>query len=129
MVHRAVLGSLERFMGILIEHYGGAFPFWLSPVQISLIPVSTPHEEYAEKIAAALKAEGFRVDLQRASETLGSRIRKAQTEKIPYMMVMGDKEIQADKIALRSRKKGDEGQMTLADFVRRAHEEQQTRTV
>lgn len=129
MVHRAVLGSLERFMGILIEHYAGAFPFWLSPTQVSLIPVSTPHEAYAEEVLAQLKAAGLRAELQRASETLGARIRKAQTEKIPYMMVMGDKEIQAQKIALRSRKKGDEGQMALADFVRRAQEEQQNRTV
>lgn len=126
MVHRAVLGSLERFMGILIEHYAGAFPLWLAPQQISVIPIAQAHEAYALDVVKKLKDEGFRADIQPPSETLGNRIRKAQTEKIPYMMVMGDKEIQAGKIALRSRTKGDEGQMTLADFILRAREEQQT---
>jgi threonyl-tRNA synthetase len=124
-----VLGSLERFMGILIEQYAGAFPFWLSPQQIGVIPIAQAHEAYAADVVKQLKESGFRAEVQNASETLGARIRKAQTEKIPYMLVMGDKEIQADKIALRSRKKGDEGQMTLADFVQRAHEEEKTRAL
>ena len=129
MVHRAILGSVERFMGTLIEHYSGAFPLWLSPMQISLIPVAQAHEAYTEKISDVLKAEGFRVEIQAPSETLGSRIRLAQNEKIPYMIILGDKEIQADKISVRSRVKGDLGQTPLSEFIRQAKEEVTTKAV
>src|SRR5262249_20182435 len=91
MVHRAVLGSLERFIGILIEHYGGAFPLWLSPVQVSVIPVAQAHEAYAAEVTKALAESGLRVELQAPDQTLGARIRKAQNEKIPYMLIVGDK--------------------------------------
>lgn len=129
MIHRAILGSVERFMGTLIEHYAGAFPLWLSPIQISLIPVAQAHEAYAEKILSELTAQGFRAEIQVASETLGSRIRTAQNEKIPYMMILGDKEIQADKISVRSRVKGDMGQTLLSEFIQKAKEEVTAKTV
>jgi len=123
MIHRAVLGSIERFIGILIEHYGGAFPLWLSPVQMSIIPVSQPHEAYAAEILKTLKDAGFRAEIRVASETLGARIRGAQNEKIPYMIILGDKEIQAEKISVRSRVKGDLGQTALLEFIQKATEE------
>ncbi len=129
MIHRAVLGSLERFIGILIEHYGGAFPLWLSPVQMSIIPVSQPHEAYAEEILKRLKDAGFRTEILRPTETLGARIRKAQNEKVPYMIVVGDKEIQAKKIAVRSRSKGDLGQTTLSEFIQKASEEAKIKAI
>ncbi|OIO38159.1 MAG: threonine--tRNA ligase [Candidatus Omnitrophica bacterium CG1_02_46_14] len=123
MVHRAILGSLERFMGTLLEHYAGALPLWLSPMQMSIIPVAQTHEDYAQKIFKEFSSHGFRAEIQAPSETLGARIRLAQTEKIPYMIILGDKEIQADKISVRSRVKGDLGQTSLAEFVRQAKEE------
>ncbi len=128
MLHRAILGSVERFMGTLLEHYSGALPLWLSPVQMSLIPVAQAHEAYAEKISKELAAAGFRVETKPSSDTLGSRIRNAQNEKIPYMIVLGDKEIQAEKISVRSRSKGDLGQTPLSEFVWKAKEEMQNRT-
>lgn len=127
MVHRAVLGSIERFIGILIEHYAGAFPLWLAPVQMSLVPVSEAHETYARQMLEALQKAGFRAEIQVPSETLGARIRKAQNEKTPYMIVVGDKEIQSQKIAVRSRSLGDLGVMPLPEFVSKANNEIKTR--
>jgi len=123
MIHRAILGSVERFMGTLLEHYSGAMPLWLSPVQVSVIPVAASHEAYAEKISKNLAEAGFRVETLASTETLGARIRNAQNEKIPYMIILGDKEIQADRIAVRSRVKGDLGQSALSDFIRKVKEE------
>ncbi len=128
MVHRAVLGSLERFMGILIEHYGGAFPLWLAPVQICVIPIAEAQQAYAAVVALELNKHGYRVRLDAATETLGARIRAAQTEKIPYMIVLGDKEIEAQKIAVRSRSVGDLGTSTLAEFVEKLRSEVQKRS-
>ncbi len=127
MVHRAVLGSLERFMGILIEQYAGAFPLWLAPVQMSVIPIAAAHEAYAAEVAARLKTAGFRVDVKPSSDTLGSRIRQAQTEKIPYMLVVGEKEIEGRMVAVRTRSKGDLGQVSLEEFVGKAAEEARNR--
>ncbi len=127
MVHRAVLGSLERFMGILIEHYGGPFPLWLSPVQMSVIPIATAHEGYAADVLKKLKDAGFRVEFQAAADTLGARIRKAQNEKIPYMLVVGDKEMQAGEVAVRSRTAGDLGPIALQAFIGKAREEKDNR--
>src|SRR3989338_3951514 len=127
MIHRAILGSVERFMGTLLEHYSGALPFWLSPVQLSVIPVSQAHEAYARKVLNELVGSDFRAELMAPDETLGSRIRQAQNEKIPYMIVVGDKEIQAEKIALRSRSKGDLGQTGLAEFIKKLDEEEETK--
>ena len=117
MLHRAILGSVERFMGTLLEHYAGALPLWLSPVQVSLIPVKDTLQEFADKVFKEMTAAGLRVEIQSAADTLGSRIRQAQTEKVPYMIVLGDKEIQAGKIAVRSRVLGDLGPMALEDFL------------
>ena len=127
MIHRAVLGSLERFIGILIEHYAGAFPLWLSPVQISVIPVSEAHMNYAQAVVRDLQQAGYRVELQPADETLGARIRKAQNEKISYMLILGEKEITTKKIAVRSRVKGDLGAVDLAEFLKKVNEEVQTK--
>ena len=129
MIHRAILGSVERFMGTLLEHYSGALPFWLSPVQLSVIPVSQAHEAYARKVLNELVGSDFRAELMAPDETLGSRIRQAQNEKIPYMIVVGDKEIQAEKIAVRSRSKGDLGQTGLAEFISKLDEESRNKTV
>lgn len=129
MVHRAVLGSLERFLGILIEHYNGAFPLWLSPVQMSVIPIAQAHEAYAAEVAKKLVEQGFRVEVQAPSETLGARIRKAQNEKVPYMLVVGEKEMQAQKVAVRSRSKGDLGAVGLAEFAAKAKSENDNRDV
>ena len=96
-------------MGTLLEHYAGALPLWLSPMQVSLIPVAAGHEDYAKKVSKSLEQSGLRVEIQPASDTLGARIRNAQNEKIPYMLVLGDKEIGAEKIAVRSRSLGDLG--------------------
>ncbi len=123
MIHRAILGSVERFMGTLLEHYSGALPFWLSPVQISMIPVAEAHENYAKKVLKNFGAEGFRAEIKVSSETLGSRIRTAQNEKIPYMIVVGDKEVQSGKIAVRSRNLGDLGQVALAEFMEKIKKE------
>lgn len=123
MIHRAVLGSIERFLGILIEHYGGAFPLWLSPTQMSIIPIAQAHEPYAAAVAKSLTDEGFRAQVQPPSDTLGARIRNAQNEKIPYMLVVGDKEAQSGKVAVRSRKLGDQGAVMLDEFMARAKKE------
>ena len=128
MLHRAILGSVERFMGTLLEHYSGALPLWLSPMQVSLIPVAATHEDYAKKVSKSLEQAGLRTEIKPASDTLGARIRNAQNEKIPYMLVLGDKEISAEKIAVRSRSLGDLGQMTLSDFIKKAQDEMNKRS-
>ncbi len=117
MLHRAILGSVERFIGTLLEHYAGALPLWLSPVQVSLIPVAQTHENYAADICLKLKEAGLRAEVQPPQDTLGARIRIAQTEKIPYMLILGDKEVSAQKVAVRSRSQGDQGQITLPEFL------------
>jgi len=116
MVHRAILGSLERFIGALIEHYGGAFPFWLAPTQVSILPVSDRHNDYADKVAAQLREIGVRVEVDARRETIGAKIRNAQLQKVPYMLIVGDKEEQAGTVAIRSREKGEIGVKTIQDF-------------
>jgi threonyl-tRNA synthetase len=103
MVHRTVLGSMERFLASLIEHYGGAFPVWLAPVQVVIIPVADRHLDYARKLGAELKGEGVRVEVDDRSETVNLKIRRAQLDKIPYMLVVGDKEVQASTVSVRRR--------------------------
>jgi threonyl-tRNA synthetase len=120
MIHRALLGSLERFLGVLIEHYAGAFPLWLAPVQMVVIPIADRHFEYARKIEQKLKEEGFRAEGDYRSEKLGYKIREAQLKKIPYMIIIGDKEVESGKISLRIRGIGDEGAVELKEFVKRA---------
>jgi len=109
MVHRALLGSLERFFGVLIEHHAGAFPLWLAPVQAVVIPVAERHQEYGQAVAEKLRAQGVRVQVDDRSEKLGYKIREAQVQKIPYMLVVGDKEVAAANVSVRHRQAGDLG--------------------
>ena len=117
MVHRALLGSIERFFGILIEHYAGAFPLWLAPEQVRVLPVSDKALGYAEKVRAALRAEGFRVDVDSSAEKLGAKIREATLMKVPYQIVVGPRDEAAGTVSVRSRADGDLGAMTVADLV------------
>lgn len=117
MLHRAGYGSLERFIGILIEHYAGAFPTWIAPVQAKIIPVTDKNLEYAKSVAAAMSESDIRVEVEEASETLGYKIRKAQMEKVPYMIIVGDQEMKGHTISVRSRKNGDLGSQSLPMFV------------
>jgi len=117
MVHRALLGSLERFIGCLIEHYGGAFPVWLAPIQASLIPIADRHVEYARAVAEQLKASGIRVTVDDSSERMNAKIRNAQLQKVPYMLVVGDREQEADAVAVRLRTEEDLGDMQVKDVV------------
>jgi len=123
VIHRAISGSLERFMGVMIEHYAGAFPVWLSPVQAAIIPISEKQKDYAEKIASQLKEQSVRVEIKADNETLGKRIREAEMEKIPYLLVVGDKEIAANAVSIRQRSKGDLGQMQINAFIDKIKEE------
>jgi threonyl-tRNA synthetase len=120
MVHRALFGSVERFFGVLIEHYAGAFPFWLAPVQIGLVPISERHTAYAAKVEAELKAAGFRVETDARNEKMNSKIRDLANQKVPYILVFGDKEEGAGAVSVRTRGKGDQGSMPLTEFVAKA---------
>ena len=117
MVHRALYGSVERFFGILLEHYAGAFPAWLAPVQAIVLPIADRHLEYAKTILARLEAEGFRAELDSRSEKVNYKIREAQLQKIPYMLVVGDREAEQGKVGVRNRKHGDQGAKSLDEFV------------
>jgi threonyl-tRNA synthetase len=117
MVHRALWGSVERFFGVLIEHYAGAFPAWLAPVQASVLPVSGKFEEYAKKVAQQLKDAGFRIHLDDRNEKLQAKIRDAQIAKVPYMLILGGKEAEAGTVSVRHRSKGDLGPRPLEQFV------------
>jgi len=117
MIHRAIYGSLERFFGILIEHFAGAFPTWLAPIQVAVIPISEKHNDGAEKIAKRISQEGFRVFFDNRRETLGYRIRQAQTQKIPYMIILGDKELESGKISVRTRTGKEIKDVDLEHFV------------
>ena len=116
IIHRAPLGSHERFIGFLIEHFGGAFPTWLSPVQVKILPISEKHADYANEIVKELRVHGLRVELDERSETLGNKIRNAQNEKVPYMLIMGDKEIEENSISIRNRS-GENSTMQLSKFI------------
>lgn len=120
MVHRALFGSVERFFGVLIEHYAGAFPLWLAPVQIGLVPISERHLDYAKKLDAELKAAGFRVEIDDRNEKMNAKIRDFANQKTPYILVFGDKEAEANAVSVRTRGKGDQGSMPLADFIIKA---------
>jgi len=123
MVHRALLGSLERFFGVLIEHYAGAFPVWLSPVQAALIPIADRHVDYAREVAAELRQAGLRVMVDDRGERMNAKIRDAQNQKIPYMLVVGDKEVENCQVALRLRNGENQGPMAVAEFLDRAKDE------
>ena len=122
MVHRALFGSVERFFGVLIEHYAGAFPLWLAPVQIGLVPISERHAAYAEKVEAELKAAGLRVETDDRNEKMNGKIRDFANQKTPYILVFGDKEEAAGRVSVRTRGKGDQGSMPLADFIAKRKE-------
>ncbi len=127
MIHRAIIGSPERFMGILIEHYAGAFPLWLAPVQVKIIPIRENHNEHGEKIAKELKDLGFRVDCDTKDGNMGGKVRDAKNNKIPYTIIIGDKDIEANKISVESRGAGQLGQMDLKDFIEKIKKEKEGR--
>ncbi|HEX4001725.1 MAG TPA: threonine--tRNA ligase [Candidatus Acidoferrales bacterium] len=129
MVHRALWGSVERFFGVLIEHYAGAFPVWLAPVQVSVLPVSGKFEEYGKKVAQRLKDAGLRVHLDERNEKLQAKIRDAQMEKIPYMLILGGKEAEAGTVSVRHRFKGDLGPRPLEQFVSDVQQEIAARAI
>jgi len=117
MIHRAPFGSMERFVGILIEHFNGAFPLWLAPVQVMMIPIADRHVEYAKQVAANLRAEGLRVEVDGGSDRMNKKIRNAQLQKIPYMLVIGDKEVEENQVAVRTRDNVDHGAMSVKGFA------------
>jgi threonyl-tRNA synthetase len=117
MCHRALYGSVERFFGILIEHYAGAFPIWLAPVQVAVLPITDRQIEYAKKLHDELNAAGIRVHLDDRSEKVNLKIREAQLQKIPFMLVIGDREAQAGTVSVRNRKHGDQGVKPVAEFL------------
>jgi len=117
MIHRTVLGSMERFVGGLIEHYGGAFPVWLAPIQVALVPIADRHHEYSRTVASTLSESGLRVDLDDSATRMGAKIRRAQLQKVPYMLVIGDREMEGNTVAVRLRTGEDLGAMPLADFL------------
>jgi len=129
MVHRALFGSVERFFGVLIEHYAGAFPMWLAPVQVGLVPISEKHLEYAASVKAKLEAAGLRVELDARNEKMNAKIREFTLQKVPFVLVMGDKEASAGAVSVRTRGKGDEGSVALEEFLIRAKGLIDSRTV
>ena len=126
MVHRALFGSFDRFIGIITEHFAGAFPTWLAPVQVRILPIADSHKEYAEKLKEKLEEYDIRVELDEREEKIGYKIREAQLQKIPYMLIIGDKEIEANAVGVRSRKDGDIGAMSVEDFINKIEEEIKT---
>jgi threonyl-tRNA synthetase len=128
MIHRSAIGSLERTFAFLIEHYGGNFPLWLSPVQVSVLPIAQPHQTYAREVVAALKEEGIRVELDESNETLGKKIRNTKIEKIPYFLVIGDSEVSGKEVTLESRDDGKIGSLTIESLLERLATEIKERT-
>ena len=117
MIHRVVFGSIERFIGILIEHFAGKFPLWLSPVQVKILPISDKYIAHAKEIETTLKKEGLRCELDERAEKIGYKIRAAQLERIPYMLIVGEKEVQANQVSVRKRDEGDLGSMSLEQLL------------
>ena len=123
LIHRALFGSFERFIGIITEHFAGAFPAWLAPVQVKVLPISDNQKAYAEKVVAELAASGIRVELDDRQEKIGYKIREAQLSKVPYMLILGEKEVEAGAVGVRARKEGDIGAMPINDFISKLQEE------
>jgi len=119
MVHRALFGSVERFFGVLIEHYAGAFPLWLAPVQVGLVPISEKHLDYAREVKAKLEAAGLRVELDERNDVMKAKIRDFATAKVPFILILGDKESTSNSVSVRTRGKGDEGGVPIEAFVER----------
>ena len=127
MIHRVVFGSIERFIGILTEHFAGAFPTWLAPVQVKLLTMTDRNRAYAEEIQRQLEDKGFRTELDERNEKIGYKIREAQLEKVPYMLVLGDKEQEAGEVAVRDRRDGKTTVMPLSEFIEKLAYEVETR--
>ena len=123
MIHRAILGSLERFIGTLIEHYGGAFPVWLAPTQVAIILIRENNQEYANKIKEDLQKDDVRVIIDARNESLNKRIREATVRKIPYVLILGDKEVEANSVAVRKYGTGDQGAIPMEQFKKQIKEE------
>jgi threonyl-tRNA synthetase len=129
MIHRAPFGSMERFCGVLIEHFNGDFPVWLAPEQVRLLPISDKVEDYSRDLYAKMKAAGCRVTLDDHSEKLGAKIRRAELDKVPYTLVIGQQEAEANSVSVRSRARGNEGVMTADDYIAKLLGEIATRSL
>ncbi len=129
VIHRVVFGSLERFMGILIEHFAGKFPTWIAPVQVKVLPISEKFNHYAKEIVDKLRAENIRVEFDNRTEKIGYKIREARNERVPYMIIIGEKEEQEGNLSLRSRDNGDEGSILLKDFINKVNLEITTKSL
>ena len=125
----ALLGSIERFIGVITEHFAGAFPTWLSPVQVKLLPITDRAAEYADQVAAQLDGAGYRVEVDHRNEKIGKKIREAQLEKVPYMLVIGDKEAEAGTVSVRHRADGDLGVMSMDAFTAKLKEDVDTKAI
>jgi threonyl-tRNA synthetase len=120
MIHRAIISTMERMVSYLIEHYAGAFPLWLAPVQVGLVPIAERHNDYGKQLQQQLKAASLRVEMDSRNEKMNAKIRDLTMQKIPYLLVFGDKEQEAGAVSVRVRGKGDQGSMPLADFIAKA---------
>ncbi|MEK7521151.1 MAG: His/Gly/Thr/Pro-type tRNA ligase C-terminal domain-containing protein, partial [Patescibacteria group bacterium] len=123
MIHRSSIGSFERFIGLLLEHFSGNLPLWLAPVQVSVLPIGKNHLKYAKKVFDALAENGIRAELRSENESVGKKIREGEIRKIPYLLIVGDKEMKSKSVAVRKRKKGDVGSVKLEKFIKRLAEE------
>jgi threonyl-tRNA synthetase len=128
MIHRALMGSYERFIGILLEHLGGELPVWLAPVQAIVLPVSERHLEYGRSVEEGLRAAGVRAELDDRGESVGRMIRDAELRKVPYMLVIGDREAESQQVSVREHRGGDTGSVPLADFITRVRAQVANRT-
>lgn len=129
MLHRVIYGSIERFIGILTEHFAGAFPTWLAPVQVRVLPISDKHYAYAQNVYGRLLENDIRAELDDRNEKVGYKIREAQLQKIPYMLIVGDKEVEQGTVSLRSRKEGDLGAISLSEFIEKILKEIATKAL
>ena len=128
MIHRAIYGTYERFMAVLIEHYAGAFPLWLAPVQAVVVPIADRHLDYAGSVAAQLRAADFRVEVDARREKMQAKIRDAQAQQVPYMLVVGDRDQQAGTVSVRERRQGDLGPQPVGEFLAALQERRGART-
>jgi threonyl-tRNA synthetase len=127
MIHRALLGSYERFIGIITEHFGGEFPLWIAPVQAIVLPIADRHTEYGSEVRGRLETEGIRAELDDRAESVGRKIRDAELRKIPYMLIVGDREAEAGQVGVREHGEGDAGATGVEDFLARLREQGYTR--
>jgi threonyl-tRNA synthetase len=123
MIHRALMGAFERFIGILIEHYAGEFPLWLAPAQAAVLPIADRHVDYAREVARRLREAGLRCEVDERSESVGKKIREAEVSKVPYMLVVGDQEQTDGTVAVRRHREGDLGAVAVEEFAERARDE------